>query len=97
MSNVPGAELFESFFWVRSIAGVRMSEYFRSTDTGTSSLVLKIAETSAKNVPKNAWLRCPGRCSNNMDSEMRRVTPIILSQTPPMMEERGGLNNHLQL
>ena len=83
-------------FWVSSIAGVSMNGESISVETGTSSLELMIADTSAISVHRTSWVRLEDSVCVSIESKILCATPIIRSHTSPICEECGGLKVQAQ-
>lgn len=80
-------------FIVSRVAGVSGIGSSGSGDTGTKGLEFMTDITFAISVVSTSWVK--RLTSRRWESRIRRATPIILSHTPPMWEEWGGLNIQL--
>lgn len=68
-----------------------------SVEIGTKGLALIIDDTSAIRVQSTSCVRQVCLFCKSIESNIRRVTPIILSQTVQPPTACGGLNSHVQL
>jgi len=76
-------------FCVSSIAGVKVNDESGSAETGTRGLEIMIADTAAMRVNRTSCMkRLVSR--GNMESTIRRATPIMLFQNPPIRESGEG-------
>lgn len=92
----PGGEGELQTFWVRIIAGVGSDGALTSVEMVVRGLELIMADTSAMTVDRTLWDRWDGWIWDNMESRILLETPVIVSHTPPMWEEWGGLRIHVQ-
>lgn len=70
--------------WVSSDAGVTMDGSAGFAETGTRGQLVTIAVTTARNVVSTLCVSLADPVWRSIESKMRCVMPIILSQTPPM-------------
>lgn len=84
-------------FWVSRVAGVKMKGSVGSVDTGIKGLLFIMAMTSAIKVESTSCMSLEDVVWKSMESNILRVRLIVLSHAPPMCDEWGGLNVHVQL